>query len=104
MPKRWGAAVYLQLIDPAAFSGSEAFIEQMDFLTDQCRANPPLDPSRPVRLPGEQATRNLEKARATGVPLSADTVASLGVLARRFGLDAAILSENAKLSGHRAAG
>jgi L-lactate dehydrogenase len=92
------------LIDPAAFSGSEAFIEQMDFLTDQCRANPPLDPSRPVRLPGEQATRNLEKARATGVPLSADTVASLGVLARRFGLDAAILSENAKLSGHRAAG
>jgi L-lactate dehydrogenase len=104
MPKRWGAAVYLQLVDPAAFSGSEAFIEQMDFLTDQCRANPPLDPSRPVRLPGEKATRNIETARATGIPLSTDTVASLGALARRFGLDAAILSENAKRSGHGAVG
>ncbi|MDR0379916.1 MAG: Ldh family oxidoreductase, partial [Candidatus Accumulibacter sp.] len=34
--KRWGANVFLQLLDPDAFAGREAFLRQMDFLTDRC--------------------------------------------------------------------
>ena len=62
-PTRWGASVYLQLIDPDAFAGREAFIEQMDFFVDRCHANAPIDPDRPVRLPGEQASRTIEQCR-----------------------------------------
>ncbi|WP_235035612.1 Ldh family oxidoreductase, partial [Roseomonas sp. 18066] len=44
-PTRWGASVYMQLIDPAAFSGREAFLDQMDFLAERCHANAPIDPA-----------------------------------------------------------
>jgi len=51
-PTRWGASVYLQLIDPQAFAGRDAFVAQTGFFADECRASPATDPSRPVRLPG----------------------------------------------------
>jgi LDH2 family malate/lactate/ureidoglycolate dehydrogenase len=76
----------------------------MDFLAEECRANPPLDPARPVRLPGEQATRNIEKARVEGVPLSASTVAALVKRAQRLGVDTSILSERALPDRQRAVG
>ncbi len=91
-PTRWGANVYLQLIDPAAFAGAEASIEQMDFLAQQCHANAPIDPRAPVRLPGEQASRNIEKHRREGVPVSAATVAQLRGWADRLGVDAPVLA------------
>ena len=42
-PTRWGASVYLQLIDPEAFAGGEAFQEQTGFFADQCLANEPIE-------------------------------------------------------------
>lgn len=91
-PTNWGAGVYLQLMDPAAFAGAEAFAEQMEFLVDRCHANPPIDPARPVRLPGEQAARNIEAARREGVRVSAETRASLTAWAARLGVDATALA------------
>ena len=90
-PTRWGASVYLQLIDPEAFSGREAFLDQVSFFADQCRANPPIDPARPVRLPGEQATRLLDACRRDGVPVTADAVAALRTWAERLGVEAGVL-------------
>ncbi|MBU6497310.1 MAG: Ldh family oxidoreductase, partial [Rhodospirillales bacterium] len=72
-PTRWGASVYMQLIDPDAFAGAAAFTDQMDFLVAQCHANPPIDPARPVRLPGEQASRNIAAAEHDGVTVAAAT-------------------------------
>ena len=60
-PKRWGGNVFLQVMDPQAFAGREAFAEQMDHLADRCRENRPIDPSRPVRLPGDQAARGITR-------------------------------------------
>ena len=91
-PTRWGANVYLQLIDPAAFAGSEAAIAQMDFLADRCHANAPVDPARPVRLPGEQASRNIEKHRREGVALTPKTVAALRAWASQLQVDDAVLA------------
>ena len=51
--KRWGANVFLQVLDPAAFAGKESFLRLMDDLTDRCHANAPIDPQTPVRMPGE---------------------------------------------------
>lgn len=48
----WGASVYLQIIDPAAFGGADAFTRQSGWLADAARATPPRHPDTPVRLPG----------------------------------------------------
>lgn len=90
-PTNWGGGVFLQLMDPAAFAGSDAFVEQMDFLLDACRDNPPIDPSRPVRIPGDQASRNLEAARRDGVPVMASTAASLKSWGDRLAVPTSIL-------------
>jgi L-lactate dehydrogenase len=92
-PTRWGASVYLQVIDPEAFAGRQAFIDQMDFFADRCHANAPIDPERPVRLPGEQASRNIAEATARGVALSPETTAALRRWAERLGISAAPLPE-----------
>jgi LDH2 family malate/lactate/ureidoglycolate dehydrogenase len=92
-PKRWGASVYLQLIDPDAFAGRQAFIDQMDFVADRCHTNAPIDPNRPVRLPGEQASRNIAEAAANGVQVAAETVAGLRAWADRLGVSAALFDE-----------
>jgi L-lactate dehydrogenase len=83
---RWGASVFLQLVDPEAFAGHQAFIDQMDFMVDRCHANAPIDPARPVRLPGEQANRNVAEAVSRGVPVSNQTISSLRNWADRLGV------------------
>ena len=84
--KRWGGNVFLQVLDPDAFAGREAFLAQMDYVTERCQANAPLREGVPVRLPGEQAERNIAAARERGVPLAEHTVQRLGASAERFGL------------------
>lgn len=90
-PTRWGASVYLHLLEPAAFAGRDAFVDQMGFLAERCRANPPIHPDRPVRLPGERADRDSARARAEGVPVSSRTAAALRAHAARLGVDAGVL-------------
>jgi L-lactate dehydrogenase len=84
--KRWGGNVFLQVLDPEAFAGRDAFLAQMDYLTDKCHANAPLRADVPVRMPGEQAERNIAVARSTGVPVAPATASQLAVAAARFGL------------------
>jgi L-lactate dehydrogenase len=84
--KRWGGSVFLQVMDPAAFAGREAFLAPMDHLTDLCHANAPLDPAVPVRMPGEHADRRIADAHAHGIPLAPATLESLKACAARYGL------------------
>ena len=81
----------LQLIEPAAFRGRDAFVDRMGFLAERCRANPPIHPDRPVRPPGERAGRGIARARAEGVPVSSRTAAAPRAHAARLGLDAGVL-------------
>lgn len=83
---RWGGNVFLQVLDPEAFAGRDAFLAQMDHLAERCHANAPLRDGVPVRLPGEQAERSIATARTQGVPLAAPTVQRLAASAARFGL------------------
>lgn len=50
----WGASVFLQVLDPAAFGGSEAFARETGWLADAARATPPAPGRDAVRLPGER--------------------------------------------------
>ena len=84
--KRWGGNVFLQVIDPGAFAGREAFLRQMDYLTDRCHANAPIDPSNPVRMPGEMAQQRIREAEQYGVTLAPPIVEALTAAAVRLGV------------------
>jgi L-lactate dehydrogenase len=85
-PKRWGGNVFLQVIDPAFFAGREAFVEQTDFLSRQCRDNRPIDPARPVRMPGDQSARLERQAREEGIAYAPAAWEALSGWAQRLGV------------------
>jgi len=70
--------VFLQVIDPEAFGGHEAFIAESSWLAQACRDNPPRPGVTRVRVPGEQALGRQRAAREIGVPLAAHIVEGLG--------------------------
>jgi len=74
-PSRWGGNTFVQVIDPRMFAGAgaDAFAEQMDHFSERCRENRPIDPARPVRVPGDQAARGIEQARRDGIGYDAAT-------------------------------
>ena len=85
-PTRWGASVFMQVIAPGAFAGRDAFEAQTAFFADQCRANAPIDPAAPVRLPGDQAARNMAAALEQGIGLPAAAVERMEAWAARLGV------------------
>ncbi len=83
-PKRWGGNVFLQIIDPRFFAGLDAFERQAQHVVQACRANPPIDTTRPVRVPGDQAETLWAQAKAEGLSHDAATVAALVACARQW--------------------
>lgn len=65
----WGASVFLQVINPAAFGGSEEFRRQTTHVATACRATPPRAGFEHVRLPGENGLRRRAEQLANGVEL-----------------------------------
>ncbi len=80
-PTRWGANVFLQIMDPDAFGGAEAFVEEVSFLNDQCRANRPAKGVDKVRVPGDRAYDNIAKTKASAVSLPAEVWARVSACA-----------------------
>ena len=66
---RWGASVFLQLINPAAFGGRDAFLREATFLAESCRQSPVAAGKPPVRLPGAGALSRRANQIANGVEL-----------------------------------
>lgn len=83
---RWGGTVYVQVTDPAAFNGLAAFHEQMDWIGDACRRNPPVPGGAPVRLPGEAGLKRRAQQLAQGVALRPSVVQALQPWAERLQL------------------
>ena len=78
--------IYLQVIDPKAFAGLDAFTRQTGWLVDACHNNPPRPGGPRVRLPGEQAAARQQQAVEEGVPLAASVVQALQPLVEAAGL------------------
>ncbi len=68
-PNQWGAAVYVQALDPRAFGGLEAFTRESGWLADACRTNPPRPGVEAVRVPGDAALARKRQALEKGVAL-----------------------------------
>jgi len=84
--RRWGASVFIQLIDPAAFGGRDAFVRESGWLAQACRTAPVKAGAPPVRMPGERALKLREQRLAEGVPLHAEIMPSLEPWAKKLGV------------------
>ncbi|HET6522333.1 MAG TPA: Ldh family oxidoreductase [Geminicoccaceae bacterium] len=85
-PERWGASVFVQVLDPRAFGGLDAFRRQTDFIADACRGNPPAPGVDRVRLPGERALALRRRALAEGLRLYPGIMDGLRSWADRLGV------------------
>ena len=84
----WGAAVYVQVIDPGAFGGLDAFMRQCGWLAEAAEANPVRPGGAAVRLPGARGLALRDRQRAEGVSLYPGILAALRPWAERLGVGA----------------
>ena len=82
----WGATVFVQIIDPEAFGGRDAFARQMQWIADACRENPPVAAGPPVRLPGDNGLRKRRDQLAHGVMLNPEIIPALEPWADKLGV------------------
>lgn len=80
------ASVFLQVIDPEAFAGLDAFTRQTGHTVAACRAAAPRPGVEKVRLPGEKGLAQREAALREGVPLAEGILDSLRPYAGRLGV------------------
>jgi LDH2 family malate/lactate/ureidoglycolate dehydrogenase len=85
-PARWGASVFVQVIDPAAFGGLRAFKRETGWLARACRASAPVPGVDAVRLPGQRGLERKRRALAGGVPLYAGIMDALTPHAQKYGV------------------
>jgi LDH2 family malate/lactate/ureidoglycolate dehydrogenase len=85
-PTGWGASVFVQAIDPAAFGGLAAFQRETGWTAAACRNNPPAPGVDAVRLPGQRGLERKRRALAEGVSLYPGVMAALAEHARRLGV------------------
>jgi LDH2 family malate/lactate/ureidoglycolate dehydrogenase len=85
-PKRWGASVFVQVIDPDAFGGRDAFRRQMTGVAAMCHDTPVAADRPPVRLPGEGALARRDRQLREGIALTPTILPALDRWAGRFGV------------------
>jgi L-lactate dehydrogenase len=81
----WGATVFVQVLDPAAFGGTADFERQMDWLAKACRDATPRPGGPGVRLPGEHGMKRYRDQQANGVVLFEGIMPSLAPWAEKLG-------------------
>ncbi|HEX3501387.1 MAG TPA: Ldh family oxidoreductase [Stellaceae bacterium] len=85
-PTGWGASVFVQAIDPAAFAGATALTRQTGWLAAACRATPPRPGGEAVRLPGGQGLARRRQALEHGLTLYPGIMRGLTGWADRLGV------------------
>lgn len=85
-PAGWGASVFVQALDPAAFGGADAFRRQTEWTAQACRSSPPVPGVDAVRLPGQRGLENKRRALSEGVKLYPGILAALAPHADRLGV------------------
>jgi L-lactate dehydrogenase len=81
-----GASIFLQILDPEAFSGAAAFRRQMDWVAQACLDNPPRPGFERVRLPGQSGLARRERQLREGVALEDSILPALIPWAEKLGV------------------
>jgi L-lactate dehydrogenase len=95
-PGPMSLAVFVQVIDPGAFGGRDAFARRAGFVADACRAVTPAAGVREVRVPGDGAARARRTALAEGVPVDAGVIDALAARAAALGVEWPLLAAAAR--------
>lgn len=85
-PAGWGASVFVQVLDPAAFGGAAEFRRETGWVADACRATPPAPGVDAVRLPGERGLALRRRGLADGVALYPGVMAALDPYGVKLGV------------------
>ena len=85
-PGRWGAAVFMQIINPEAFGGRAAFARESGYLAQLCRRSRVPEGAAAVRMPGERALAMRRQALVEGVLLHEAIMPALAPWSEKFGL------------------
>jgi LDH2 family malate/lactate/ureidoglycolate dehydrogenase len=85
-PPNWGAAVFVQVLDPEAFGGLPDFMRQTEWLAQAARNSPPAPGVERVRVPGDGAMARRRAALASGVELYPGIIDRLGSWADKLGV------------------
>ena len=80
--------MFLQLIDPVAFGGGDAFTAETGHFAELCRSAQPLDADAPVRMPGDRAQRMWDEQSVEGVRLHPEIMARMAPLLEKYGIAA----------------
>lgn len=80
----WGATVFLQIIDPRAFAGLDAFTRQTSTVAAMCRASRPANAGQAVRTPGERGLALASLQKEQGLALYPSVLPGLAVWAEKF--------------------
>jgi LDH2 family malate/lactate/ureidoglycolate dehydrogenase len=83
-PAPWAASIFLQLIDPDAFGGRDAFVREMQYVVDLCHSTPVAPGNPNVRMPGEAALARRRRQIREGVALHEGIMPALAPWAERF--------------------
>ena len=82
----WGATVFVQVMDPAAFGAQDAYTKQMDWLVAACHDATPRPGVERVRVPGENGMKRHREQMANGVALFPTIMPSLQTWAENLGV------------------
>lgn len=84
--QQWGASVFIQVMDPAAFGGRDTFLRETEWIAEQSRTNPPRPGHPPVRLPGERGLQRRAEQLENGVTLYPAILPSLQPWSEKLGV------------------
>jgi L-lactate dehydrogenase len=85
-PDAFGQGVYVQVTNPAAFSGREHFLKEMDHLAESCRRSRPRPGTKGVRVPGERALESMQEQEQNGVRVSEEALKRLAPWLEKTGV------------------
>ena len=83
---RWGASVFLQILDPERFGGHASFLRETSFFARMCQETPVPSGKPPVRLPGQAALSRRKEQLANGVALHPTILPALTPWATKLGV------------------
>ena len=78
--------MFLHVVDPAAFAGRDAFLDETDHLAAACRASRPRPGVERVRVPGDRAMQGRADQLADGVRIAPALVARLAPVIAQTGV------------------
>lgn len=85
-PPPLGNCAVFVVFDAEMFAGVEHLSKEVSQLEEFVRSSPPIDPSKPITLPGDPELNTMHQRRSTGVPLDEGNWKALVDLAVELGV------------------